>query len=517
MAQPRALISVHDKTGLEPFAKALSDLGWEIVASGGTAAAIAAAGVDVRQIDDVTGSPEMLDGRVKTLHPAIHAGILARRDAPDHLRQLDSLDIGTIDLVAVNLYPFAATLAATTDRDEIIENIDIGGVALIRAAAKNHNDVWIVVEPADYDRVIEALGSDGDARDLRRELAAKAYATTAFYDAHIAGSLQHELGQDFPDLLTVPLRKLRELRYGENPHQAAAFYAAGAAELGVGGLPAVEQLHGRELSYINILDLQSAWASANDFDDIVVSIVKHTIPCCLATHPTSQTEAYVRAREADPVSAFGGIVGFNRSVEAATVAAMKGHHYDVMVAPGYQPDALKRLIRRKNLRVMRWHAADEREPLRFESAHVWGMDRAYLVQDPDRRPAPDLEMHAVTSARPTEADLEQLRFGLSAIRHMKSNAILLVAEKRLIGLGSGQVNRVNAVRHAVEQAGEAARGSYLISDAYFPFADGPEAALDAGVRAILSVAGSIRDDEVIEAVERRGGILVLIGERHFRH
>ncbi len=517
MARPRALISVYDKTGLEPFAQALSEFDWEIVASGGTADAVAAAGVDVRQIDDVTGSPEMLDGRVKTLHPTIHAGILARRDTPEHLRQLESLDIGTIDLVAVNLYPFAATLAATTDRAEIIENIDIGGVALIRAAAKNHDDVWIVVEPADYDRVIAALGSGGDSSDLRRELAAKAYATTAFYDAHIAGHLQHELGDDFPDLLTVPLRKLHELRYGENPHQAGAFYAAGAAELGVGELPAVEQLHGRELSYINILDLQSAWASANDFDDIAVSIIKHTIPCCLATHPTSQAEAYVRAREADPVSAFGGIVGFNRTVEAATVAAMKGHHYDVIVAPDYQPDALERLMRRKNLRVMRWHAADKRDPLRFESAHVWGMDRGYLVQDPDRRPAHHLEMQVMTSARPTEADLEQLRFGLRAIRHVKSNAILLVAENRLIGLGSGQVNRVNAVRHAVEQAGEAARGSYLISDAYFPFADGPETALDAGVRAIVSVAGSIRDDEVIEAVERRGGILVLIGERHFKH
>ena len=517
MAAPRALISVYDKSGLDDLTAGLASRGWEFVASGGTATAIAAAGHSVQAVEDVTGAPEMLDGRVKTLHPAIHGGILARRASARHLAELTDLGIGTIDLVAVNLYPFAATLAATDDRADLLENIDIGGVALIRAAAKNPDDVWILVDPADYPRVLHALDGPQDPATLRRELAAKAFALTAFYDAHIAAYMQQDLGQSFPDLLTIPLRRLLNLRYGENPHQPGAFYAAGAAELGGSELSGVEQLHGLELSYINILDLQAAWASANDFDDIAVSIIKHTMPCCLAVHSESQAEAYRRARQADPVSAFGGIVGFNRTVTLETVAAMRGHLYHVVVAPDYDPDALRRLRRRKDLRIMRWPAAATRPPLHFEAAHVWGIDRGYLVQTPDRAPASDLDLRVVSRAQPTEADLEQLRFGLRVIRHVKSNAIVLVSDGRLIGLGSGQVNRVNAVRHATRHAGDAARGAYLASDAFFPFADGPEAALDAGVRAIVSVAGSLRDQEVIDAVDARRGILILVDERHFRH
>ena len=517
MAQQRALISVFDKTGIEDLAAGLEALKWEIVASGGTSEAIAEAGVRVRAVEDVTGAHEMLDGRVKTLHPAIHAGILARRESATHMAELSAHGFGTFDLVAVNLYPFAATIANRATRTDLIENIDIGGVALIRAAAKNHEDVWVLVNPADYPRVLEALAKDADTTHLRRDLAAKAFAATSFYDAHIAAQLQLEIGQDFPDLLTIPLRKVQDLRYGENPHQPGAFYAAGASELGTSGLPAVEQLHGMGLSYINILDLQAAWASANDFDDVAVSIIKHTIPCCLATHPTSQVEAYVRAREIDPVSAFGGIVGFNRRVELGTVRAMKGHMYHVMVAPDYTPDALRQLKRRKDLRIMRWTAHGPRQPMHFEAAHVWGMDRGYLVQTPDHSPGDDLQMHVVSNKQPTDADLVQLRFGLRAIRHLKSNAILLVNKNRLLGLGSGQVNRVNAVRHAVEQAGPAAQNAYLISDAFFPFADGPEAALNAGVRAIVSVAGSIRDQEVVDTVDKYEGILVFVDERHFKH
>ena len=517
MAAPRALISVYDKSGLDDFAAGLAARGWQFVASGGTADAMAAAGHSVSAVEDLTGAPEMLDGRVKTLHPAIHGGILARRASDTHLAELANLDIGTIDLVAVNLYPFAATLAATDNRAELLENIDIGGVALIRAAAKNADDVWILVDPADYPRVLEAMDHTKSADALRRELAARAFALTAFYDAHIAAYLQQDLDQSFPELLTIPLRRLQSLRYGENPHQPGAFYAAGAAELGDTELAGVEQLHGLELSYINILDLQAAWASANDFDDIAVSIIKHTMPCCLATHPESQVEAYRRARETDPISAFGGIVGFNRTVTAETTAAMRGHLYHVVVAPDYEPAALRRLRRRKDLRIMRWPAAVARPPLHFEAAHVWGIDRGYLVQAPDRAPRPDLEMRVVSKAQPTGDDLNQLRFGLKVIRHVKSNAIVLVRDGRLIGLGSGQVNRVNAVRHAAEQAADAAQGAYLASDAFFPFADGPEAALDAGVRAIVSVAGSLRDQEVIDAVDARGGILVLVDERHFRH
>ncbi len=520
MARPRALISVFDKTGLPALAEGLAARGWDLVSSGGTAAAIRAAGIDVQSVEDLTGAPEMLDGRVKTLHPAVHGGILARRSSAAHLAELAARGLGTIDLVAVNLYPFAAALAARRGRGAIIENIDIGGAALIRAAAKNHADVWTAVDPADYARVLAALDRTDDAEGaarLRRELAAKAFALTAFYDAHVAAFMQRELDDQFPELLTIPLRKRHDLRYGENPHQQGAFYAAGAPELAAGGLPEVEQLHGMGLSYVNVLDLQAAWAAANDFDETAAVIVKHAMPCCLAVHADSQAEAYLRARAADPVSAFGGIVGFNRRVEAATVAAMRGHLYHVVVAPDYEPEALRRLQRRKDLRVMRWPAPPSGARLHFEAAHVWGMDRGYLVQTPDRAPGADLEFRTVSDAQPDEADLAQLRFGLRVIRHVKSNAIVLVKDQRLIGLGSGQVNRVNAVAHAAAQAGPEARGAYLASDAYFPFADGPEAALAAGVRAIVSVAGSVRDQEVIDAVNARGGVLVFVDERHFKH
>ena len=517
MAGRRALISVSDRTGLASFARGLAALGWEIVASGGTAKAIREAGVEARLIEDVTGFPEMLDGRVKTLHPSIHGGVLARRDIPEHLGQLEAQGIRPIDLVAVNLYPFAATLGRTEDQDEIIENIDIGGPTLLRAAAKNHAGVWVVVDPADYARVLAALESEGDRAELRRELATKVFAHTAFYDAHVAGYFQAELGQPFPELLTIPLRRLQKLRYGENPHQRGAFYAAGAAELGAAGLAGVEQLHGMALSYVNILDLQAAWAAANDFDEPAVSIVKHTTPCGLAIHASSQAEAYRRAHAGDPVSAYGGIVGFNRSVDMDTVAAMRGHFYHVVVAPDYQPEALQRLKRRKNLRIMRWPTAPERAPLRFETAHVWGMDRGFLVQDPDRSPGPALEMRTASEAKPTDEDLEQLRFGMRAIRHVKSNGVVLVRDNMLVGAGAGQMNRVAAVRLAVEQAGQKARGSYLASDAFFPKTDGPAVALEAGVRALVAPGGSVEDEAVVETVNSRGGILVFTNERHFKH
>ena len=517
MSKPRALLSVYDRTGLAEFAAGLAELGWELVASGGTGSALSAAGIRWVSVEEVTGSPEMLDGRVKTLHPAIHGGLLARRDRPEHMRELRAHAIAPIHLVASNLYPFAATLAQSGNRDAIIENIDIGGPTLERAAAKNHAHVWIIVDPGDYPRVLAALRAEADGAELRRELAAKAFALTAFYDAHVAGYLQAELAKDFPNLLTIPLRKKQDLRYGENPHQRGAFYAAGASELGEGGLAGIEQLHGRELSYVNILDLQSAWAAANDFVAPAAAIVKHTTPCGLSVHPDSQQEAYAKAHAGDPMSAYGGIVGFNRPVEEATVAAMKGHHYDVLVAPDFAPAALRRLRRRKNLRIIRWPAEQERSLLRFESAQAWGLGGGFLVQDPDRSPDAALEMLTASKAIPTDGDLEQLRFGLSVIRHVKSNAIVLVRDHMLVGVGAGQVNRVNAVRQAVEQAGAKARGSYLASDALFPFADGPEAALRAGVRAMVSVAGALREAEVIETVDRYGGILALVDERHFKH
>ncbi len=516
MSAPRALLAVYDKRGIERLAAGLDALGWEIVASSGTAQALHAGGVPAQSIDAVTGWPEMLDGRVKTLHPAIHAGLLARRDVASHREQLAEHGLTAIDLVAVNLYPFAATLARTDDREEIIENIDIGGPAMIRAAAKNHDSVWTVTDPDDYDRVLAAIEAGAGGADLRRELAAKAFAHTAFYDAHVAGFFQAEAGEDFPDQFTVPLRKVQDLRYGENPHQRGAFYAAGAPELGRGALAGIEQLHGMALSYVNILDLQAAWAAANDHARPAVAIVKHTNPCGLAVRDSLRA-AYAHAHAGDPLSAYGGIVGFNREVDLETVAAMKGHFYHVVVAPGYAADALRRLRRRKNLRIMRWSEPPARRPLRFESAQVWGLDRGYLVQDPDRSPGEDLELRPASVVPPTDADLAELRFGMRVIRHVKSNAVVLVKDGMLVGVGVGQMNRVDAVRHAVVHAGSAAAGSYLVSDAFYPKTDGPEAALAAGVRAIAAPAGSIEDDAVVAAVDAHSGVLVFVGERHFKH
>ncbi|MDE2991245.1 MAG: bifunctional phosphoribosylaminoimidazolecarboxamide formyltransferase/IMP cyclohydrolase [Chloroflexota bacterium] len=516
MSAPRALLAVADKRGIDRLGAGLHALGWEVVASSGTAQALRDAGVPARSIDEVTGWPEMFDGRVKTLHPAIHAGILARSDLASDREQLAEHGLTPIDLVAVNLYPFAATLARTDHPAELVENIDIGGPAMIRAAAKNHDSVWTVTDPDDYERVLDAIENGEDGADLRRELAAKAFALTAFYEAHVAGYFQATAGDDFPHRLTVPLQKMQDLRYGENPHQRGAFYAAGDPELGHGALAGIEQLHGMELSYVNILDLQAAWAAANDHDRPAVAIVKHTNPCGLAVRD-SLRDAYASAHAGDPLSAFGGIVGFNREIDIETVAAMKGHFYHVVVAPAYADDALRRLRRRKNLRIVRWSDPPERLPLRFESAHVWGLDRGYLVQDPDRSPGDDPEMRSVSAAPATDADVAELRFGMRVIRHVKSNAVVLVKVGMLVGVGVGQMNRVDAVRHAVTHAGAEAVGSYLVSDAYFPKTDGPEEALAAGVRAIAAPSGSIEDDAVVAAVDAHGGVLVFVGERHFKH
>ena len=517
MRRRYALLSVSDKTGIDQLSTALHALGWEIVASSGTAAAVKGAGVPTRTIETFTGWPEMFDGRVKTLHPAIHAGLLARRTVPSDMEELDSHNLQPIDLVAVNLYPFAATLARTDDRAEIIENIDIGGPALIRAAAKNHDCVWTIVDPADYTEVIAAIAADDENDDFRRNLATKAFAHTAFYDAHVAGFFQGETSDDFPDQFTVPLKKLQDLRYGENPHQRGAFYAAGAPELGRGQLAGVEQLHGMELSYVNILDMQAAWRAANDHNDAAaVAIIKHTNPCGLAVRQTLH-EAYFDAHEGDPISAYGGIVGFNRTVDVQTVAAMKGHFYHLLVAPDYDADALHRLRRRKNLRIVRWSARPSRHPMRFESAHVWGIDGGYLVQDPDRSPGADGELRQASASLASAAELTQLRFGMRVIRHVKSNAVILVKDHMLVGVGTGQMNRVDAVRQAIQHAGILAEGSCLVSDAFFPKTDGPEEALRAGVRTIAAPAGSVEDGDVINMVNRYGGVLVFVNERHFKH
>ena len=517
MSAPRALLAVADKRGIDRLGAGLHALGWEIVASSGTAQALRDAGVPVLSIDEVTGWPEMFDGRVKTLHPAIHAGLLARRELESDHDQLAEHGLAPIDLVAVNLYPFAATLARTDDHAELVENIDIGGPAMIRAAAKNHAGVWTVTDPDDYDRVLAAIDSGEDGRICGASWRPRPSRSRPSTTRTWPGISRRRPPTTFPSRLTVPLEKVQDLRYGENPHQRGAFYAAGDPELGRGALAGIEQLHGMELSYVNILDLQAAWAAANDHDRPAVAIVKHTNPCGLAVRD-SLREAYESAHAGDPLSAFGGIVGFNREVDIETVAAMKGHFYHVVVAPGYADDALRRLRRRKNLRIIRWSDPPARRPLRFESAHVWGLDRGYLVQDPDRSPGEDLEMRSVSAVPATDADMAELRFGMRVIRHVKSNAIVLVKDGMLVGVGVGQMNRVDAVRHAVAHAGAmAAEGSYLISDAFFPKTDGPEEALAAGVRAIAAPSGSIEDDAVVAAVDAHDGVLVFVGERHFKH
>ena len=469
-------------------------------------------GLAVRQVADVTGSPEILDGRVKTLHPVIHGGLLARRDSAEQMAELSAHGMETIDLVAVNLYPFAATISRPdATLDDALENIDIGGPTMLRAAAKNFPSVAVVVDPDDYGWVADKLAGDGLTDGDRRGLAAKAFRHVSEYDAAVTGYLSAaaEPEEALPSRLTISLDKVAGLRYGENPHQSGALYApAGAPPSGMAG---ATQLHGRELSYNNLMDADAAWRTVSDFAEPTVAVVKHNNPCGLASRDAI-AEAYHRAYEGDTVSAFGGIVAFNRTVDAAAAQAMEPVFYEVIVAPGYDDDALAILQQKRNLRILSIGGAPAGTALDLRPI-AGGM----LVQGADDIVEDPSEWRTVTERGPSASELQDLAFAWKAAKHIKSNAIVFARDRALLGMGAGQPNRVVSVHLSQRIAGDKARGAVLASDAFFPFADNIELAAEAGVAAIVQPGGSVRDEEVIAAADRAGLAMVFTGVRHFRH
>ena len=510
----RAILSVSDKTGLTDFAAALADLGWEIFSTGGTKKALAGAGVPVHGISDITGFPEILDGRVKTLHPMVHGGLLARRDKPEHLAEMAENGITPIDMVVVNLYPFVQTVSKPgVTLEEALENIDIGGPTMIRASAKNFPGVIIVTDPDDYAMVIGKLKSGGLSPDDRKMLAQKAFQHTAMYDTAIAQYLWQG-NEGFPDNMTVALSKKQELRYGENPHQAAAFYAEKrVGDGGVTGITEAEQLWGKALSYNNILDADAAWSAATDYAAPTVSIIKHTNPCGLASHE-DVAEAYRRAFAGDPVSAYGGIVAVNRTLTAEMAEAMRGTFYEISIAPDYEDAALEILKKRKDLRILKAALpASGAKPGPVYRRVKGGV----LVQEADALPEDGVELTTVTKRAPTEEETADLLFAWRAVKHIKSNAIVLVRDRKILGMGAGQPNRVTSVDIAVKRAGDQSRGSVMASDAMFPFNDSVLQAAAAGVTAIIQPGGSIRDEDSIRAADENGIAMVFTGTRHFLH
>ncbi len=515
----RAIISVYDKTGIVDFARGLSDLGVEILSTGGTQTVLAEAGVPVTGVSEVTGSPEILGGRVKTLHPAIHGGILARRGDPHHMQELQRHRIKPVDLVVVNLYPFAETARRSSDQEEILEMIDIGGPTMLRAAAKNYQDVVVVVDPADYPALLAELRSEaGVSQATRRRLAVKAFEHTAFYDAQIANYLRPDVVL-FPDELTIPLKRVEELRYGENPHQAAAFYVDATSRVLPPGVASAKQLHGKQLSFNNSYDLDSAWTIVTDFTAPAVTIVKHGNPCGLAC-AGNVTEAFRRALATDPKSAFGGAVGVNRIVDEATAQEISQVFFEDLIAPGYTDGALEILKSRQNLRIMA--VGEDWEARRQEVGGIPAMDfkrilGGFLVQERDRNGEDSFARDVVTRREPTLEELTDLLFAWHAVKHVRSNAIVLAKKLSVVGVGAGQMSRVDAVELAIKKAGDRAKGSVMASDAYFPFPDGIEVAADAGVTAVIQPGGSIRDQDVIKAANAAQIAMIFTYRRHFKH
>ena len=506
----RALVSCYDKTGVADLARRLHELGVELVSTGSTAATLREADVPVTAVAEVTGFPECLDGRVKTLHPHIHAGILADRGDPAHVAELEELGVTAIDLVVVNLYPFQDTVAAGAAEADVVEMIDIGGPTMVRAAAKNHGSVGVLVDPGDYDRVLQQLGEQGGLSDgLRRELAAKAFGHTAAYDAGVAAWFQRD--EPEPSQLSLALPRVASLRYGENPHQGAALYALPDAG-GAGGVAGAEQLSGKELSYNNLLDTDAAWGMAIDIDAPGVVVVKHTNPAGMAVADDLEN-AYERALAGDPVSAFGGIVAANVSVDEATAARISEIFTEVVIAPGYEPGALEILRTKKNLRILQMPDAAPTPP----SLELRSIAGGLLAQQADVGEEPFDQWRVVTRAQPDDHMLADLRFAWIAAKHVKSNAIVLARDRQLVGVGAGQMSRVDSVRLAVERSHGDAAGTVLASDAFFPFRDGPDAAAAAGIAAIVQPGGSVRDDEVIATADEHGLVMVLTDRRHFRH
>lgn len=513
----RALLSVYDKRGIVDFARALTEMGWELISTGGTMAALQQAGLPVLAVADVTQSPEMLDGRVKTLHPAIHGGLLARRDLDDHLQQLAEHGITPIDLLASNLYPFEATIAqpGITDVDAI-EQIDIGGPAMVRAAAKNHAGVVVVTDPSDYDAILEQLKAGAVTGEVRRALAAKAFAHVSAYDSLVSAYLRNEQTgvPSFPEEWSVAGRKQAELRYGENPQQRAASYHRLSVNPQTGILDA-KQLAGKELSFNNLLDADAAWGAIQRLQGSAVSIIKHTIPCGLANRATL-AESFSEALAGDPVSAFGGIVALSQPVDAATAELMSSVFFEVVIAPGFDAGAVEILGKRKNLRLLEMPAGSFGEGSRAP-LDIRAIRGGLLLQDADDQRDDPATWSVASKRQPTNAEWDDLVFAWDVARSVKSNAIVLAKDRALLGTGSGQPNRVESVHIAVKRAGDRAAGSVLAGDAFFPFPDGVEAAIAAGVTAIVQPGGSMRDNVVLEAVDAAGVAMVFTGTRHFRH
>ncbi|MFD8610363.1 bifunctional phosphoribosylaminoimidazolecarboxamide formyltransferase/IMP cyclohydrolase [Streptomyces sp. NPDC059631] len=510
----RALVSVYDKTGLEELARGLHEAGVELVSTGSTAARIAAAGVPVTKVEELTGFPECLDGRVKTLHPKVHAGILADLRLDDHRRQLDELGVEPFGLVVVNLYPFRETVASGASPDECVEQIDIGGPSMVRAAAKNHPSVAVVTSPERYADVLAAVRDGGFDLAARKRLAAEAFQHTASYDIAVAGwfAASYAPADDsaFPEFLGATLERKNTLRYGENPHQPAALYTDGTGA----GLAEAEQLHGKEMSYNNYTDTDAARRAAYDHDEPCVAIIKHANPCGIATG-ADVAEAHRKAHACDPVSAYGGVIAVNRPVSKELAEQVADIFTEVIVAPDYEDGALEALARKKNIRVLKAQGAPS------HPAEVKPIDGGALLQVTDRLQADgdDPANWTLASGETLSADeLAQLAFAWRACRAVKSNAILLAKDNASVGVGMGQVNRVDSCKLAVERAGEErARGSYAASDAFFPFPDGPEILIAAGVKAIVQPGGSIRDEQVVEAAKKAGVTMYFTGTRHFFH
>ena len=511
----KALLSVFDKTGIENLGKRLVDAGYELISTGGTHRSLSDAGIAVRQVSDVTAFSEILDGRVKTLHPIIHGGLLARRDLPAHMDELSRHGIDTIDVVVVNLYPFVETVSKPdATLDDALENIDVGGPTMLRAAAKNFPSVAVVVDPSDYEWVADALAGDGLDLPQRRSLATKAFQHVAVYDAAVAEYLAADPAaeEEMPEQVTIGLARVSSLRYGENPHQRGALYVPASG--GSGGLARAQQLHGRELSFNNLMDADAAWRTVSDYDEPAVCVIKHANPCGLASR-NDLAEAYQLAYAGDPVSAFGGIVGFNRSVTAEAAEAMGPVFYEVVVAPGYDGDALEILQRKRNLRIL---SVDPAVPSGGATDYdVRPLSGGMLVQTPDAIAENPNEWTTATERAPSASELADLAFAWKAVKHIKSNAIAFVKDRTLVGMGAGQPNRVVSVHLSQRAAGEKAAGCVLASDAFFPFPDNIELAAEAGITAIAQPGGSIRDDEVIAAANRAGIAMVFTGVRHFRH
>ncbi|WP_221568289.1 bifunctional phosphoribosylaminoimidazolecarboxamide formyltransferase/IMP cyclohydrolase [Alkalihalobacillus sp. TS-13] len=509
----RALVSVSNKEGLIPFVEGLIEQGIEIVSTGGTKRAIEEAGLKVTGISEVTGFPEILDGRVKTLHPNIHGGLLAVRENADHQAQIEEHNITPIDFVVVNLYPFKETISrADVTYEDAIENIDIGGPSMLRSAAKNHASVTVAVDPADYGTILEELKANGAVADeTKRRLAAKVFRHTAAYDALIAQYLTDMTEEEYPESYTVTYTKKQALRYGENPHQKAAFYEVPIGEPST--IAKAKQLHGKELSFNNINDADAALQIIQEFDEPAVVAVKHTNPCGVGVGKTL-AEAYQLAYEADPVSIFGGIVATNQEVDAETAQRLKEIFLEIIIAPSFSEEALAVLTEKKNLRLLQVEPKTIATQVQKRIQTVSG---GALVQQEDHYGFDNADLKVATKREPTETEWADLKLSWQIVKHVKSNAIVLAKGNQTIGVGAGQMNRVGAAKIALEQAGDKVSGSSLASDAFFPMSDTVEAAAKAGVAAIIQPGGSIRDQESIDKADEYGIAMVLTGVRHFKH